>query len=82
MAVNGNRYEGEWSCGLKHGRGRYFHTNRGQLQQGIWFKGNAQCTAIVDREVRQAAQKPTPYPIPKVIMLHCNPKLILYFKVV
>lgn len=61
--VNGNRYEGEWKDGMKHGRGRFFHLNRGQMQEGVWVKNICVYSTIIVIPFRQRALDPTYYPI-------------------
>ncbi|CAG2056526.1 unnamed protein product [Timema podura] len=64
--ANGNRYEGEWKNGLKHGHGKFFHLDSGQLQEGLWYKGVSVTSVMVDMYYRQATLQPTKYPIPKL----------------
>lgn len=63
VVTNGNRYEGEWREGLKHGRGRYYHLQKGTLQEGIWVNGNCAFSEIKIIPYRQCAMLPMDYPI-------------------
>ena len=47
-AANGNRYEGEFHCGLKHGQGCYFHLDSGKLQQGVWDEDTCVASTLRD----------------------------------
>ncbi|KAI4462256.1 morn repeat-containing protein 3 [Holotrichia oblita] len=66
VSPDGNRYEGEWSKDQKHGKGRYFHLDSGQMQEGVWIKGNCSYSTIIDIPFRQTAVKATPYPIQSI----------------
>lgn len=66
VAPDGNRYEGEWSGDKKHGQGRYFHLDTGQMQEGVWINGNCSFSTIIDIPFRQTAVSATPYPIRSV----------------
>lgn len=61
--ADGNRYKGEWENDVKHGMGEFCHKHTGQLQKGLWINDNAVCSTMED-VCRQAADKPTSYPIP------------------
>lgn len=63
---NGNRYEGHWKNGLKHGKGRYFHLDSGQLQEGVWFKDMCVFSTIIDIPYRQCSTSPSKYPLNQV----------------
>uniref|UniRef100_A0A1B6DTH4 MORN repeat-containing protein 3 n=1 Tax=Clastoptera arizonana TaxID=38151 RepID=A0A1B6DTH4_9HEMI len=60
---NGNRYEGEWKEGLKHGRGIFYHIHSGQLQSGIWKNDYSICSTIEDAAFRACSLQATKYPI-------------------
>lgn len=62
---NGNRYEGSWEQGRKHGHGRFFHLDHGQLFEGFWVEDVAKCGTMIDFG-RDEAPAPTQFPIPKV----------------
>ena len=71
VCVDGNRYEGEWQNDVKHGVGKYWHKHTGQVQRGLWVNGNAECSTMED-VCRQAADDPTPYPIPVNKLKDCE----------
>lgn len=56
---------GTWSDGQKNGHGKFFYLDRGQLYEGFWVDGIAKCGTMLDFG-REAAVRPTVYPIPKV----------------
>ncbi|XP_018319676.1 MORN repeat-containing protein 3-like [Agrilus planipennis] len=60
----GNRYEGQWANDLKHGKGRYFHLDSGQMQEGVWREDICIFSVMIDIYFRQSAVIPSPYPIP------------------
>lgn len=66
IAANGNRYEGGWKEGKKHGPGKYFYPDKGQLLEGTWVEDIPKCGALVDFE-RDNAAAPTEFPLPEVI---------------
>ena len=65
MLANGNRYEGGWEEGEKHGDGKCFYLDRGQLYIGVWVAGAAKCGEMIDLN-REHAEAPTVYPIPEI----------------
>lgn len=67
LAANENRYEGVWKDGKKHGHGKFFYLDKGQLLEGIWAAGIPKCGILIDFG-RDEAPAPTPFPIPKVII--------------
>lgn len=66
FTVNGNRYEGSFSNGMKHGEGTFYHCQTGQAQKGIWVNDVCKCSMMQDDEIRFRAAHPTPFPIPEV----------------
>ncbi|XP_043924595.1 MORN repeat-containing protein 3 isoform X1 [Protopterus annectens] len=72
--VNENRYEGSWKNGKKHGHGKFFYLDRGQLYEGVWVEDIPKCGTITDFG-REGAPAPTVYPIPKVEL--ANPIAVL-----
>ena len=36
LQADGNRYEGEWADDKKHGDGKFFFLNKGQLYTATW----------------------------------------------
>ena len=66
IAANENRYEGGWKDGKKHGPGKFFYLDKGQLFEGIWAADTPKCGILIDFG-RDEAPAPTQYPIPKVI---------------
>lgn len=66
---NGDRYEGEWKNDKKHGWGRFYHLNTGQMQEGVWCDNIAINSTMEDIPFRQSALYSTQYPIPPVIIL-------------
>lgn len=72
LSANCNRYEGNFSHGLKHGEGVYYHIDKGQEVRGIWVEDLPRCVCITDLEYRQTSVQSTKYPIPKVrFFLRC-----------
>ncbi|XP_016415839.1 MORN repeat-containing protein 3-like [Sinocyclocheilus rhinocerous] len=65
--ANGNRFVGTWSVGQKNGHGKFYYLDRGQLYEGFWVDGVAKCGTAFDFG-REAAVKPTVYPIPMVCL--------------
>ena len=63
--ANENRYEGSWKDDKKHGEGKFFYLNKGQLYTGVWVEDIAKCGTMEDFG-REGAPQPTIYPIPKV----------------
>lgn len=64
--ANGNRFEGSFSNGMKHGEGTFYHCGTGQVQKGIWMNSVCKCSMMQDDEIRFRAAHPTPFPIPQV----------------
>lgn len=71
IAANENRYEGNWKDGKKHGPGKFFYLDKGQLFEGIWAADIPKCGILIDFG-RDEAPAPTQYPIPKVIAWKCH----------
>lgn len=63
---NSNRYEGSWFGDLKHGKGKYWHLETGQLQKGVWVKNICVFCTFNDIKYRQSALIPTSFPLHKV----------------
>lgn len=63
--ANGNWYEGGWRDGKKHGKGKAYYPDKGQLYEGLWLDGDAKCGTVCDFG-REKAVTPTKYPIPQV----------------
>lgn len=59
--------------GKKHGWGRFYHLDSGQLQEGYWEKGSAVTSFMEDLRYRQSSVEPTPYPIPPHKLKPCTP---------
>lgn len=70
ITANNDRYEGGWKDGKKHGPGRFFFLDKGQLLEGIWVTDVPKCGIMIDFS-RDAAPAPTQYPIPKVTAWKC-----------
>ena len=68
--ANENRYEGSWVDGKKHGEGKFFYLNKGQLYIGVWVEDVAKCGTLEDFG-RDGAPEPTVYPIPEVHIFSC-----------
>lgn len=66
IAANGNRYEGSWKDGKKHGPGKYIYSDKGQLLEGIWVADVPKCGVLVDFD-RDGAPASTEFPLPEVI---------------
>lgn len=65
LTANDNRYEGQWKDGKKHGKGKFFYLDRGQLYTGVWCDDIPKCGTVEDFG-RHEAPKPTTYPLPEV----------------
>lgn len=63
--ANGNGYEGGWREGKKHGNGKVYYPEKGQLYEGLWVDGDAKCGTFRDSG-REKAVTPTKYPVPQV----------------
>ncbi|XP_069820112.1 MORN repeat-containing protein 3 [Dendropsophus ebraccatus] len=63
--ANENRFEGSWKGGKKHGPGKFFYLDKGQMYEGIWVEDIPKCGTMVDFG-RAEAPSPTKYPIPEV----------------
>ena len=46
--AGGHRYEGTWKDGKKHGPGRFFFPDKGQLYEGVWAHDIAKCGTLID----------------------------------
>lgn len=69
IIANENRYEGTWKDGKKHGPGKFFYLDKGQLFEGFWVADVPKSGTMIDCG-REAAPAPTQYPIPKVTASH------------
>ena len=69
LIANDNRYEGQWKDGKKHGKGKFFYLDRGQLYTGVWCDDIPKCGTVEDFG-RHEAPKPTTYPLPEVSVNH------------
>ena len=67
-SANENRYEGLWKDGKKHGEGKFFFLDKGQLYKGVWVNNIAKCGTMEDCG-REDAQQQTLYPIPKASII-------------
>ncbi|XP_054613083.1 MORN repeat-containing protein 3 [Dunckerocampus dactyliophorus] len=63
--ANGNWYDGSWKEGRKSGHGKFYYSDKGQLYEGLWVKGEAKCGTLSDFG-RDDAPRPTKCPIPEV----------------
>lgn len=66
IRADGNRYEGNWLKDMKHGKGRFYHLDSGQIQEGVWQEDICVFSTLIDIPFRQTAVLPTPYPIKEV----------------
>ena len=66
-----NRYEGQWKDDLKHGDGKYFYLDKGQVLLGTWVDNIAKCGEMIDFN-RETAADATQYPIPEVRKRKCR----------
>jgi hypothetical protein len=51
---NGNRYEGDWENDAKHGDGKFFYLDKGQLLSGTWVNGTGKCGEFIDLQRQNA----------------------------
>lgn len=70
LPADENRYEGEWKDDKKHGNGKYYHLDKGQVFIGTWVDDIAKCGVMEDFN-RDTATNPTKYPIPEVELFRC-----------
>lgn len=70
IAANGNRYSGGWKDGKKHGPGKFFYPDKGQLLEGIWVADIPKCGVLVEFG-RENAPAPPELPLPEVIAWKC-----------
>ena len=61
-----NRYEGSWKDNKKHGSGKFFYLDKGQVLKGTWVEDIPKCGMMEDFG-RDGAPSPTVYPIPEVL---------------
>lgn len=66
--ANENRYEGQWKDDKKHGKGKFFYLDRGQMYTGVWCDDIPKCGTVEDFG-RHEAPNPTTYPLPEVCVL-------------
>ena len=81
--VNENRYEGQWKDDMKHGEGKFYHYNKGQVYIGTWITDIAKCGTMEDFN-RDTAMDATQYPLPEVLIIliiKVGYKLILIYHV-
>lgn len=64
-SANENRYEGEWKDGKKHGKGKFFYLDKGQVYCGVW-RDNIPKGGTMEDFGRDRAPSPTTYPLPEV----------------
>ena len=69
LTANDNRYEGQWKDGKKHGKGKFFYLDRGQLYTGVWCDDIPKCGTVEDFG-RHEAPNPTTYPLHEVSVTH------------
>lgn len=63
---NGDRYEGLWLNGEKHGRGSFYFLQKGVLQEGVWIKGICIFSTMKTIPFRQTVTDPIPFRHPTV----------------
>lgn len=66
VRTDGNRYDGEWKDGVKHGRGQFLHLNKGLMQTGVWVNNVCVFSVIENILYRQCSLFPTEYPLIEV----------------
>ncbi|KAG9487719.1 hypothetical protein GDO78_007489 [Eleutherodactylus coqui] len=66
--ANENRFEGSWKGGKKHGPGKFYYLNKGQMYDGLWVEDIPKCGSVVDFG-RAEAPYPTKYPIAEVKLI-------------
>lgn len=64
-AASANRYEGSWKDNKKHGAGKFFYLDKGQMLKGTWLEDIPKCGMMEDFG-REKAPLPTKYLIPEV----------------
>ena len=62
---NDNRYEGKWKEDKKHGEGKFYYLDKGQVLIGTWVENISKCGEMIDYH-REGATNPTSYPLPEL----------------
>lgn len=62
---NDNRYEGKWLDDKKHGEGKFYYLDSGQVLLGTWVDNICKCGLMKDFN-RENAEGATRYPIPEL----------------
>ena len=62
---NDNRYEGSWKDDKKHGSGKFFYLDKGQVYQGTWIDDVPKCGSLEGFDEERASNPPE-FPIPVV----------------
>ena len=75
-AASDDRYEGSWKDDKKHGSGKFFYLDKGQLLRGTWIEDVPKCGMMEDFG-REGAPHMTKYPIPEVSRQACAVLLII-----
>ena len=63
--ANENRYEGSWKEDKKHGDGKFYFLDSGQLYIGTWVNDIPKC-GTCEEFGKDTATNPSPYPLPEV----------------
>ena len=65
VVANENRYEGSWKEDKKHGDGKFYFLDSGQLYIGTWVNDIPKC-GTCEEFGKETATNPSPYPLPEV----------------
>ncbi|KAK2576332.1 hypothetical protein KPH14_005693 [Odynerus spinipes] len=68
LTGDGNRYEGCFTNGKRHGLGTFYHLDSGQRQRGCWNNDFCVSSIMEDINWRQSALHPTEYAIPQIYL--------------
>ena len=60
-----SRYEGQWAHDKKHGEGKFFYLDSGQVLEGTWSENISKCGEMSDFN-RGSATAATQFPIPEL----------------
>nr|CAI5831337.1 unnamed protein product [Callosobruchus analis] len=67
---NGNRYEGNFFNDVKHGKGRFYFLNVGQMQEGVWCEDICIFSQLYNLPYRQTAKRPTIFPMKPLCLVY------------
>eukprot|EP00794_Sanderia_malayensis_P013886 gene13886-15334_t len=69
IETNENRYEGSWQNDKKHGDGKFYFLDSGQLYTGTWVDDIPKC-GTCEEFGKDTASRPSPYELPKCTLVN------------